>query len=111
MASFGPFLPILSNSRERRRKRKEKVQFVARPQRRAIKWLGYHVERMLLPMIVMMLSMELGNAMPFGHWQMRGENDGAYGSTLPPNQKDLVHPVRSFTVMKNIFPFKSFLSG
>ena len=76
------------------RKRKE-VRFTARPKRRAIKRLGCLVEWTMLPLLAMMLSMELVNAMPIGgHWQMRRENDSAfdiYGSTLGMESMDSGH--------------------
>ena len=65
--------------------RKKKIQFTARPKRRAIKRLGCFVDWAMLPLLSMMLSMELGNAMSIGHWHIRWENDSAfdiYDSTL-----------------------------
>ena len=79
MALFGPFLAILSAIRKRL----------------AIKRLGLLLEWTMLPLLAMMLSMELVNAMPIGgHWQMRRENDSAfdiYGSTHGMESMDSGH--------------------
>ena len=96
------------------RKRKEKVQLTTRPKRRAIKRLGFYVEWAIIPLLSMMLSMELGNAMSIGHWQMRRENDSAldiYGSAHGMASMDGAHNNREkrsavsiiFNSMENVY--------
>ena len=86
----------------KRRNRKEKVQFHARPQKRAIKSIRYYVvECMLIPMVAFMLTFELGHAMTINHG--RQQNDSTlHGSVLSSNRNKLLHPVRSLCLVYNI---------
>ena len=92
--------PSTSPARKKN-KRKGKVLVIARPKRRPIKSIGYYVELMLLPMVVMLLTFELGYAMSIGH----GQNDSSldiHESTLSFNANEFVHSVRFLNLMYNI---------
>ena len=78
----------------KRNKKKERVPFIARPKRRPIKSIGYFMELMLLPMVVMLFTFEMGYAMSIGHG-MKDSSLDTYDSTLSSNAIELVHSVRS----------------